>query len=43
VNAYGARWAYAVASGTVVVAAAVALRYTRGIELDLGPAPQASS
>jgi MFS family permease len=43
VNAYGARWAYAVASATVVVAAAVALRYTRGIELDLSPAPQASA
>ena len=42
-NAYGARWAYAVASATVVVAAAVALRYTRGIELDLSPAPQASA
>ena len=42
-NAYGARWAYAVASGTVVIAAAVAMRFTRGIELDLAPAPQTSA
>ncbi len=42
-NAYGARWAYAVASGTVLIAAVVAVRFTRGIELDLSPAPQASA
>ena len=42
-NAYGARWAYAVASGTVAIAAAVAMRFTRGIELDLAPAPQTSA
>jgi MFS family permease len=34
-NAYGARSAYAVASGVAAASAAVALRFTRGIELDL--------
>jgi len=37
VNAYGARWAYLVAALTTLVAAAVAVRFTRGIELDLAP------
>jgi MFS family permease len=37
-NEYGARWAYGVAAGTVVIAALLAVRYTRGIELDLSPA-----
>lgn len=38
-NAYGARWAFALASLTTFAAAAVAIRFTRGIELDLGPEP----
>jgi MFS family permease len=37
-NAYGARWAYVVAAGTSLLAAAVATRFTRGIEVDLAPA-----
>jgi MFS family permease len=37
-NAYGARWAYGVACATTLVAAAAALRFTRGIEVDLSPA-----
>jgi MFS family permease len=37
-NAYGARWSYAVASGVAAVSAVAALRFTRGIELDLAPA-----
>ena len=38
-NAYGPRWAFAAATGAAVGAALVALRFTRGIELDLSPAP----
>ena len=37
-NAYGARWAFGVASATVLVAAGAALRLTRGIEPELRPA-----
>jgi MFS family permease len=37
-NAYGARWAYLVAAVTVLGAAAVAIPFTRGIEVDLAPA-----
>jgi len=37
-NAYGARWAYLVAAGASLVAASVAVRFTRGIEVDLAPA-----
>ncbi len=37
-NAVGARWTYAAAAGAVVLGAAAGLRYTRGIELELGPA-----
>ncbi len=37
-NAYGARWAYLIAGSTVLVAAAIAVRFTRGIEVDLAPA-----
>jgi MFS family permease len=37
-NAYGARWAYAVACATTSLAALVAVRFTRGIEVDLLPA-----
>ena len=37
-NAYGARWAYFVAAATVLLAAAVAVPFTRGIEVDLAPA-----
>jgi len=37
-NAYGARWAYLIAAATTLVAAAVAVRFTRGIELDVAPA-----
>jgi len=37
-NAYGARWSYLVASVTVLGAAAVAVPFTRGIEVDLAPA-----
>jgi hypothetical protein len=38
-NAYGPRWAFAAATGAAVGAALAALRFTRGIELDLSPAP----
>jgi MFS family permease len=38
-NVYGARWAYAVAAVTTLVAAGVAVRFTRGIELDYRTAP----
>jgi hypothetical protein len=34
-NAYGARWAYLVAASSVLVASAVAVPFTRGIEPDL--------
>ncbi len=37
-NAYGARWAYAVAGGVAGVSALAAIRFTRGIELDRAPA-----
>jgi MFS family permease len=37
-NAYGARWAYFVAAATVLLAAAVAVPFTRGIEVDLSAA-----
>jgi MFS family permease len=37
-NAYGARWSYLVAAVTVLGAAAVAVPFTRGIEVDLAPA-----
>jgi MFS family permease len=37
-NAYGARWSYLVASVTVLGAAAVAVPFTRGIEVELAPA-----
>jgi len=37
-NAYGARWAYLIAAATTLIAAAVAVRFTRGIELDVAPA-----
>jgi MFS family permease len=37
-NAYGARWAFGVASAAIFVAAGAALRLTRGIEPDLRPA-----
>jgi MFS family permease len=37
-NAYGARWAYLVAALTVLVAAAVAVPFTRGLEVELSPA-----
>jgi MFS family permease len=42
-NAYGARWAYVVAAGMTVVAAIVAVRFTRGIEVDLAPAAPQSA
>ncbi len=38
-NAYGARWAYAVAAVTLAVAAVAAVHFTRGIEPELAPAP----
>jgi MFS family permease len=38
-NAYGPRWAFAAATAAAVAAALAALRFTRGIELDLSPAP----
>jgi MFS family permease len=38
-NAFGPRWAFAAATGAAVCAALAALRFTRGIELDLTPAP----
>jgi MFS family permease len=37
-NAYGARWAYLVSAVTVVIAAAVAVPFTRGLDVDLAPA-----
>jgi MFS family permease len=37
-NAYGARWAYLVAAATSLVAAGAAVRFTRGIDVDLAPA-----
>jgi MFS family permease len=37
-NAYGARWAFGVAACAAAVSTLGALRYTRGIELDLSPA-----
>jgi len=37
-NAFGARWAYGVASAAVFVAAAIALKLTRGLELVPRPA-----
>ncbi len=37
-NAFGARWAYAVATGAIAVAAAVASQFVRGLEPELKPA-----
>jgi hypothetical protein len=34
-NAVGARWVYVAASGIIFLAAGVALKYTRGIKLEL--------
>ena len=42
-NAYGARWAYVVAASMTLVAAVVAIRFTRGIEVDLAPAAPRSA
>jgi MFS family permease len=42
-NAYGARWAYLIAGSTVLAAAGLAVRFTRGIELDLIPAAARSA
>ncbi len=42
-NAYGARWAYLIAGSTVLAAAAIAVRFTRGIEVDLAPAAARSA
>ena len=39
-NAYGARWMYAAAAGAVVLAVGAALRFARGIDLELGTAAQ---
>ncbi len=41
-NAVGARWVYVAASGIIFVAAGVALRYTRGIKLELARPPVVS-
>jgi MFS family permease len=35
-NAYGARWVYAIAAGTIFVAAGVAAKMTRGVAAELG-------
>jgi MFS family permease len=37
-NAFGARWSYLIAATTVLGAAAVAVPFTRGIEVELAPA-----